>query len=92
MDVVKALLKPKSVKDIQVFFEFANLYHRFIQSFSKIAALLTSMSKTRPQVVSTLPATGIDNSTVIDSSSRNNRKYTKSDFTNSLYKAKNLIS
>ena len=35
-----------SVRDIQVFIGFANFYQHFIQSFSKIAALLTSMLKT----------------------------------------------
>lgn len=36
----------KSVRNIQVFIEFANLYRRFIHGFSKIAALLTLMLKT----------------------------------------------
>ena len=38
--------EPTSVRDIQVFISFANFYRRFIQGFSRIAALLTSMLKT----------------------------------------------
>ena len=38
--------EPKSVWDIQVFIGFPNFYWRFIQGFSKIAALLTLMLKT----------------------------------------------
>ena len=44
--VVKEWPEPKSVRDIQVFLGFANFYQQFIQGFSKIAALLTSMLKT----------------------------------------------
>ena len=36
----------KSVRDIQVFLGFANFYRQFIQEFSRIAALFTSMLKT----------------------------------------------
>ena len=46
IEVVKDWPEPKSVRDIQVFLGFANFYWRFIQSFSKIAAPLTSMLKT----------------------------------------------
>ena len=35
-----------SIRDIQVFIGFANFYQHFIQGFSKIAALLTSILKT----------------------------------------------
>ena len=35
-----------SIRDIQVFINFANFYRRFIQGFSGIAALFTSMLKT----------------------------------------------
>ena len=45
IDVVKNWLKPKSIYDIQIFLGFANFYHCFIQGFSTIAALLTSMLK-----------------------------------------------
>ena len=38
--------KPTSIKDIYMFIGFANFYQSFIQGFSKIAALLTSMLKT----------------------------------------------
>ena len=34
------------MRDIEVFLRFANFYRRFIQKFSRIAALLTSMLKT----------------------------------------------
>ena len=44
--VVKNWPEPKSVRDIQVFLGFANFYWRFIQGFSRIAALLTSILKT----------------------------------------------
>ena len=37
--------KPKSMRDIQVLFGFANFYWCFIQSFNKIAGLLTLMIK-----------------------------------------------
>ena len=46
IEVVKDWPEPKSVRDIQVFLGFANFYRRFIQGFSRIAALLTSMLKT----------------------------------------------
>ena len=38
--------EPKSIQDIQVFIGFANFYRRFIQAFSRITALLTSMFNT----------------------------------------------
>ena len=44
--IVKDWLKPKSVRNIQVFLDFANFYWQFIQGFSRIAALFTSMLKT----------------------------------------------
>ena len=43
IDVVKNWPEPKSISDIQVFLGFANFYRGFIQSFSRIAAPLTSM-------------------------------------------------
>ena len=43
---VKQSAELQSVRDIQVFLEFANFYQRFIQRFSRIAAPLTSMLKT----------------------------------------------
>ena len=46
IEAVKNWPEPKSIQDIQVFIGFANFYQRFIQSFSKIAAPLTSILKT----------------------------------------------
>ncbi len=43
IEAVKAWPKPQSVRDILVFLGFAKFYRRFIQNFSRIAALLTSM-------------------------------------------------
>ena len=43
IEAVRNWPEPKSVKDIQVFLGFPNFYWRFIQGFSKIAKLLTSM-------------------------------------------------
>ncbi len=38
--------EPQSVRDIQVFLGFTNVYWRFIQGFSRLAVPLTSMLKT----------------------------------------------
>ena len=46
IEVVKDWPEPKSVRNIQVFLNFANFYRRFIQSFSKKSTPLTSMLKT----------------------------------------------
>ena len=46
IEVVKDWPKPKSVQDIKVFLGFANFYWQFIQGFSRITVLLTSMLKT----------------------------------------------
>ena len=46
IEVVKEWPKPKLVQDIQIFLGFANFYQQFIQGFSKIAVVLTSMLKT----------------------------------------------
>ena len=46
IEVVKEWPEPKSVPDIQVFLGFAKFYRRFIQGFSRIAAILTSILKT----------------------------------------------
>ena len=46
IDVVKKWPEPESVRDIQVFIDFANFYQRFIKSFSRIAALFTAMLNT----------------------------------------------
>ena len=46
IDAVKKWLEPQSVRDIQVFIDFANFYWHFIKDFSRIAAPLTAMLKT----------------------------------------------
>ena len=46
IEAVKNWPEPTSVRDIQVFIGFANFYWRFIQGFSRIAVLLTSLLKT----------------------------------------------
>ena len=43
IDAVKNWPEPKSICDSQVFLDFANFYCRFIQGFSRIAALPTSI-------------------------------------------------
>ena len=48
IEAAKTWLEPQSVRDIQVFIGFANFHGRFMQSFSKFAASLTSMLKTSP--------------------------------------------
>ena len=48
INAVKNWLEPKFIRDIQVFFGFANFYYCFIQGFSKIAVPLTSMLKMSP--------------------------------------------
>ena len=45
IEAVKQWPEPQLVRDIQVFLGFANFYRPFIQGFSQIAALLTSMLK-----------------------------------------------
>ena len=44
--VVRNWPEPKSVRDIQVFIDFANFYWRFIQGFNRIVVPLTSKLKT----------------------------------------------
>ena len=46
IEVIKNWPEPQSIKDIQVFLGFANLYRRFIKNFDRIAALLTSILQT----------------------------------------------
>ena len=87
IDAVKAWNELKLVQDIQVFIGFANFYWRFIQGFTKITAPLTSMLKTSFQLADALPATGIDNSEVVGSSSGNEGKSAKSDFTKPVRRA-----
>ena len=45
IEMVKNWLEPKLVQDIQVFIGFANFYQCFIEGFSRIEALLTSILK-----------------------------------------------
>ena len=47
-DKVKAILKwpePRNVKETQSFLELANYYRKFIKGYSKIAELLTNLTK-----------------------------------------------
>ena len=46
MKIIYDWLEPQLVRDILVFLEFANFYWRFIQKFSRIAALLISILRT----------------------------------------------
>ena len=46
IEVVKNWSKSKSMRNIQVFFGFANFYWHFIQGFNKIAGPLTLMLRT----------------------------------------------
>ena len=71
-----------------MFIRFANFYLSFLQGFSKIAVLLTSILKINPQSASILLAISVDNSEVVGSSSENNRKLAKSDFTKLVHRAK----
>ena len=43
--IVKQWPEPQLIRDIQVFLGFANFYQRFIQEFSRIAALFILMLK-----------------------------------------------
>lgn len=46
IQAVKVWPKPKSIIDIQILLGFANFYQCFIQGYSKIATLFTSILKT----------------------------------------------
>lgn len=61
IEAVKTWAEPKSLRDIQIFLEFANFYQYFIQGFSKIAMPLISMLKISPAGAETPPKTA-DNS------------------------------
>lgn len=50
--IVKAWLKPKLVRDIQMFLGFTNFYKCFIKDFSKIVVSLTSMLKIITSIIS----------------------------------------
>ena len=70
--VVKDWPKPKLVCNIQVFLAFVNFYWRFIQGFSKIAALLTLMLKKTGSP--NKPATSRNNGSRSAPSGNNNNK------------------
>ena len=54
IDAMKNWPEPKSIHDIQVFLAFTNFYCRFIQEFSMIAALFTSMLRMSPTPTSAM--------------------------------------
>ncbi len=43
IEAVKDWLEPQSIKDIQVFLDFANFYRRFIRNFNRITTSLISI-------------------------------------------------
>jgi len=45
VDEIKVWSAPQNVKDVQSLMGFANFYRRFIMGFSKIAKLLTDLTK-----------------------------------------------
>ena len=63
IDAVKKWLEPQSVRDIQVFIDFANFYRRFIKGFSRIAAPLTAILKTTESSVAS--ASRVDDDEVV---------------------------
>ena len=46
VDTIQNWKIPCCIKDVQFFLGFANFYRRFISGYSKIAAPLTSLTKT----------------------------------------------
>ena len=69
IEAIKDWPEPKSMQNIQVFIGFANFYWRFIWSFNKIVALLTSMLKTTGSSGSA-PRLGVDDNEVIAGSDK----------------------
>ena len=68
--VVKNWPESTSVRDIQIFIGFTNFYQRFIQGFSRIAALLTSILKTTESSKESAPrAFRAGNNKVVEGSS-----------------------
>ena len=59
IEAVKAWPEPKSIRDIKVFLGLANFYRHFIQTFSRIVAMLTSMLKT---TAGTTPGAAVNSS------------------------------
>lgn len=81
MKVVKNWPEPKSVWYIQVFIGFANFYWHFIQGFSKITALVTSMLKTSSDSTQThqmLKLVGVDDKVENGGIGDQNKKLSKS--------------
>ena len=69
IEVVRKRPEPKSIRDIQIFLDFANFYWQFIQGFSRIATLLTSILKTTNK-----PAPSRNNGSGSASSRNNNSR------------------
>ena len=68
IDAIKIWLKLKSIQDIQIFINFANFYQLFIQSFSKIVVLLTSILTTTKSSIISVSRT--DNNEIIGSGTK----------------------
>ena len=77
---IKAWPQPKLVQNIHVIIGFSNFHWHFIQGFSKITVLLTSILKSSSQQATALPATGSNNSEVVSNNDRKSGKLVKSDF------------
>ena len=63
--VIKDWPEPRLVCDIQVFFNFANFYWQFIESFNKIAASLTLILKITRLVNMPLSKRNISNNMIV---------------------------
>ena len=69
-----------------MFIGFANFYRRLIQGSSKIATALISMLKMSLQLAGILLTTSVDDSKIVSSSGRNNRKLAKPNVTKLVHK------
>ena len=73
IEAVKNWPESTSVRDIQVFINFANFYRRFIQGFSRIATPFTSLLKTTGSSEGSAPkAFRADDDEVVEVGSRAN--------------------
>ena len=63
-----------SVRDIQLFIDFANFYQHFIRDFSRIIILLIFLLKTTKLLNSVYKAFKADNNKIVDSSSNRANK------------------
>ena len=72
IEVIKKWPKSKSIQNIKVFLGFTNIYQQFIQSFSRIAALLILILKTTGS--SDKPPFGRNNSSRLTLNRNNNNK------------------